>query len=190
MVFMGATMSTIAILLIILSIFTKRDGFFNIKQLTKDYFALFNKSKKHHIVFWGYPMILSIGVSLMYDARAVFFDNLCIVLSIILSMLFSVLAIITNFNYDKNASTPKDTQIIRVVRETSTAIIFTSLLCIVLLIYCITMLVIQDCNFKIDGLSRLLGGIAYYMSTVLFLNVLLVIKRIGKIIDVKITAKE
>ena len=105
-------------------------------------------------------------------------------------MLFSVLAIITNFNYDKNASTPKDTQIIRVVRETSTAIIFTSLLCIVLLIYCITMLVIQDCNFKIDGLSRLLGGIAYYMSTVLFLNVLLVIKRIGKIIDVKITAKE
>ncbi len=186
MKYIGISIIIISIVLMSISIFKKSNSFFNIRQIITDYFSIFKGSKRQYIIFYGYPLLLSVGIAILYNANEIFYNNLCIILSIILSMLFSILAIITSFNYSKEDSNEYGSRIIAVVNETCNSIIYTSLICIILLIYSVVMLVFVDMEINIDWLMKILGGIAYYLFTVLLLNLLLIIKRIGKIIAAKI----
>ena len=129
---------------------------------------------------------MSVGVTFIYDATDVLYDNLLIVLSIILSMLFSVLAIITNFSYKTDNENPVDKRIIKVVRESCNSILYSCLLCVFIILYCIILIIINDMPFYGGLLGKILNGIAYYIFVVLILNLLLVVKRISKIINAKI----
>lgn len=190
MIYVGIGLILISVVLIFISIFRKNRSFFNMSKIVKDYFAIFNNNKWAYIVFYGYPLILAIGIALIYSAEKLFYDNLSIILSIILSMLFSVLSIITSFNYGEGFSCSTRKRVMTVVKETSAAIIFSVLLCVVLLLYSMVMLIVTEINFESVIVLKILSGIAYYVSAVLLLNLLLVIKRIGKIIDAKISDKE
>ena len=132
MINIGIGLIMISIILIFVSIIKKENSFFNMHKIVKEHFSLFKNCRLQYIVFYGYPLLLAIGISMIYTARSVLYNNLCVIISIILSMLFAVLAIITNFNYDKNKDT--SSRIIDVVKETTNAVIFSALLCVFLLI--------------------------------------------------------
>ena len=186
MQYFGIALIFVSFVLMLFSIFKKTNNFFNARQIVKDHFDAFNKSIRQYIVFYVYPLLLSVGVTFIYDATDVLYDNLLIVLSIILSMLFSVLAIITNFSYKTDNENPVDKRIIKVVRESCNSILYSCLLCVFIILYCIILIIINDMPFYGGLLGKILNGIAYYIFVVLILNLLLVVKRISKIINAKI----
>ncbi len=193
--YFGIACIVIALLLMFFSIFKKENTFFNAIQIVKEHFSLFNKSFRQILIFYIYPLLLAIGVTIVYDATDVLFDNFLIVLSIIISMLFSVLAIITNFNYKNDNSNEDDkeqfdSRIVQVVRESCNSILYSCLLCVFLILYCTILIVLNDTSFYTGILGKILNGIAYYFFVVLILNLLLVIKRISKIINAKIKKNE
>ena len=193
--YFGIACIVISLLLIIFSIFKKENTFFNAIQIVKEHFSLFNKSFRQILIFYIYPLLLAIGVTIVYDAIDGLFDNFLIILSIVISMLFSVLAIITNFNYknDNNDEADKkqfDSRIAQVVRESCNSILYSCLLCVFLILYCTVLIVLNDTSFYTGILGKVLNGIAYYFFVVLILNLLLVVKRISKIINAKIKKNE
>lgn len=193
--YFGIACIVISLLLIIFSIFKKENTFFNAIQIVKEHFSLFNKSFRQILIFYIYPLLLAIGVTIVYDATDGLFDNFLIILSIVISMLFSVLAIITNFNYknDNNDEADKkqfDSRIAQVVRESCNSILYSCLLCVFLILYCTVLIVLNDTSFYTGILGKVLNGIAYYFFVVLILNLLLVVKRISKIINAKIKKNE
>jgi len=78
------------------------------------------------------------------------------------------------------------------IKETITAIIFASILCVFLLLYGLVMVVISDININIGigFVKYIFAGIAYYIFTVILLNLLLVIKRMSKIIELSYNTVE
>ena len=193
--YLGIAFIVISLLLIIFSIFKKENTFFNAMQIVKEHFSLFNKSFRQILIFYIYPLLLAIGVTIVYDATDDLFDNFLSILSIFISMLFSVLAIITNFNYknDNNDEDDKkqfDSRIAQVVRESCNSILYSCLLCVFLILYCTVLIVLNDTSFYTGILEKVLNGIAYYFFVVLILNLLLVVKRISKIINAKIKKNE
>ena len=106
--YLGIAFIVISLLLIIFSIFKKENTFFNAMQIVKEHFSLFNKSFRQILIFYIYTLLLAIGVTIVYDATDDLFDNFLIILSIVISMLFSVLAIITNFNYKNDYNDEDD----------------------------------------------------------------------------------
>ena len=93
----GFALIVVAIIPIIISIFSERRSFFNIKSIIKDHLKMFENCKNQYLIFYGSPFILSVGLALIYDAQDDFYNNLSVIISIILSMLFAVLAILTNY---------------------------------------------------------------------------------------------
>lgn len=184
--YFGIACIVISLLLIIFSIFKKENTFFNALQIVKDHFSLFNKSFRQILIFYIYPLLLAIGVTIVYDATDELFDNFLIILSIVISMLFSILAIITNFNYNNNIEKTTKDRIIQVVQESCNSILYSCLICVFLIIYCIILICLNDMSFYAGLFGKILNGIAYYLFVVLILNLLLVMKRISKIINTKI----
>ena len=152
---------------------------------------MFKNCKSQYWVFYGSPFLLSVGLAFIYDAQDNFYDNLSVIISIILSMLFAVLAILTNYNYsvesnDENQkrSTIPD-KVHKVVDETTNSIIFETVLCVFLLIYGMIVVIIRDVMPVNVIVNKTLTGISCFLFTVLLLDLLIVVKRMTKIIKYK-----
>ena len=187
----GYALIIIAIIPVFFSFFNERKSFFNIKSIIKDHFKMFKNCKSQYWVFYGSPFLLSVGLAFIYDAQDNFYDNLSVIISIILSMLFAVLAILTNYNYsvesnDENQkrSTIPD-KVHKVVDETTNSIIFETVLCVFLLIYGMIVVIIRDVMPVNVIVNKTLTGISCFLFTVLLLDLLIVVKRMTKIIKYK-----
>lgn len=179
----------LSITLIMLSFFRKNDNFFNVKEIAKSYFSIFSKSKSQYITFYALPLVLAVGLAIIYEADKSFYENSSVIVSIFLSMLLAILSILTSKEYGSFSKELK-TKVQKVVKETINAIVFDSLLCIVLLLYCLIMIVIYDVDFKLSIAKNIFAGISYYGFAVILLNLLLIIKRMGKIIEVDINHRK
>ena len=101
-------------------------------------------------------------------------------------MLFSVLAIITNYDYSNYKEKVTKTKIQKVVTETINSILFEAFICILLLLYSIVIIVLNDTISINMIVNKILTGIACFLFTVLLMNLLIVIKRLSKTMIIKI----
>lgn len=185
----GLILILISFILIVISIFNERRSFFNIKNVLKEHFKIFESCKSQYIVFYGAPLFLSIGLAMIYDSTTSFYDSLAVIISIVLSMLFAVLAIITSYDYSNYNDEEMQTRILKVVKETINSIVFETFICILLLIYGMIIIILQDVLVINVIINKILTGVACFLFIVLLLDLLIVIKRINKIMEIKINER-
>ena len=97
--FVGIILSVLAIILIAFFLFKKNEPFFNLREILSQHILLFQNCKSQYFVFYFFPLLLSIGLSLLVTVNTAFFSHLGVVLSIILSMLLALMSILTNYDY-------------------------------------------------------------------------------------------
>ena len=189
----GFALIVVAIIPIIISIFSERRSFFNIKSIIKDHLKMFENCKSQYLIFYGSPFILSVGLAFIYDAQDDFYDNLSVIISIILSMLFAVLAILISFDYsnslNSNDNTANSSNIIKVVNETTSSIIFETIICVFLLIYGMIVVIVRGVMSLNLVINKILAGVSCFFFTVLILDLLVVIKRMSRIIKIKMNER-
>ena len=140
-------------------------------------------------MFYGAPLLLSVGLALIYNPTAKFYDSISVIISVILSMLLAVLAIITSFDYSNYTNENTRSKILNVVKETTNAIMFETIICVLLLLYGMVVVVVQDVVTINAIVNRVLTGITVFLFSVLILDLLIVVKRISRIIDVKLNER-
>ena len=199
----GLILVSLSGLFMFLCIFHKNDSFFNLRKTFKDHFCLFKECPKQYIIFYILPLIFSIGLAMLYKANEVFYTNLSVIISILLSMLLAILSILSGKEYNDLADNNQSEKVKKVTNETITAINFDVLLCIFLLLFGLVMVVIYGVNLDlsllrlspnaiepiVDLLKRVFSGITYYSFSIILLTLLLIVKRMSKIIDFNLKAK-
>lgn len=186
----GYILIIIAIIPVLFSFHNEHKSFFNIKTVIKDHLKIFKDCKSQYFIFYGSPFLLSFGLAFIYDAQDNFYDNLSVIISIILSMLFAVLAILTNYDFsgksdnDQNQTTTQG-KVLKIVNETTDSIMFETMICVFLLIYGMIVVIVRDVMPLNVIVNKILTGISCFLFTVLLLDLLIVVKRMTKIIKYK-----
>lgn len=182
----GICLVIISLLIIFLCLLRKKDTFFNLYKVIFDHLKLFKDCKFQYIVFYGLPLVFSVGLAMLYTAGTAFYSELSVILGILLSMMLAILSILSGYDFsDKNKRERKKAQ--DVVDETINAIIFDSVLCMFLMIYGLVIIVLEGSSFPdfpidITIIKAIISGVAYYIFTVILLNLLLIIKHMSNII--------
>lgn len=189
----GVSLILMSAIICACSIISKKPGFLNLKSVFVNHSKLFKNSFKHNLLFYGVPLIFASGIALVYQADKEFYSNLSVVISILLSMLFAILSILTSKNYDFNCKRDDGTEKKKVVKkmqavlsETTTAIVFDVILSIFLVLYAIVMPMVGEIGIDVLWVNIILSIVSYYLITVILLNLLLIIKRMTKLIDIGI----
>lgn len=185
----GLSLITVSAAIIAACLLRKHESFFNLRSIVKEHFHLFKNCKSQYIVFYILPLIFAVGLAMVYEAGETFYTNLSVIISILLSMLLAVLSILTGKDYRSVSDNGQREKIKAVTKETITAIIFDTVLCIFLLLYGLVMVVIEGIQFDTEIVKRVFAGIAYYNFSVILLNLLLIVKRMSKIIDFDFTVQ-
>ncbi len=109
-------------------------------------------------------------------------------------MMLAILIILSGFDFSHRSET-ENNRASKVVNETINAIIFDSVLCIFLMIYGLIIIVLEGASlpkFPINAsiIKAILSGAAYYIFTVILLNLLLIIKHMSNIIKYRMIIKK
>ena len=189
--FGGLLLVFISLAVMIFSLLRKEEPFFNLRDIIKAHKQLIRGSE---ILFCILPMCFAVGLSLLYTAGAQFYTEISVILGIFLSMLLASLSILSNYDFStvKDASQREKGK--KVVRQTINAIMFDSLLCVFLLLYWLTIIVLSSGDFSwipisMNIIKAIVSAIAYYLFSVILLNLLLIVKQMSKIIEFNIVVK-
>ncbi len=164
----------------------KNESFFNLNEIVRNHIKTFKHCKSQYVIFYVLPLVFSVGLSMVYVAGATFYSELSVVVSILLTMLFAILSVLTSRKYDLSNEKLR-ANICDTVKETINAIIFDVLLCIFLLLYSLVMLIVGGIP-GMDGIfKQIFAGASYYVFTVILLILLLIVKRMSKIIEFNFT---
>ena len=186
--FGGLLLVFISLAVMILSLLRKEEPFFNLRDIIKAHKQLIRGSE---ILFCILPMCFAVGLSLLYTAGVQFYTEISVILGIFLSMLLASLSILSNYDFStvKDASQREKGK--KVVRQTINAIMFDSLLCVFLLLYGLTIIVLSSGDFSwipisMNIIKAIVSAIADYLFSVILLNLLLIVKQMSKIIEFNI----
>ena len=189
--FGGLLLVFISLAVMIFSLLRKEEPFFNLRDIIKAHKQLIRGSE---ILFCILPMCFAVGLSLLYTAGAQFYTEISVILGIFLSMLLASLSILSNYDFStvKDASQREKGK--KVVRQTINAIMFDSLLCVFLLLYGLTIIVLSSGDFSwipisMNIIKAIVSAIAYYLFSVILLNLLQIVKQMSKIIEFNIVVK-
>lgn len=189
--FGGLLLVFISLAVMIFSLLRKEEPFFNLRDIIKAHKQLIRGSE---ILFCILPMCFAVGLTLLYTAGAQFYTEISVILGIFLSMLLASLSILSNYDFStvKDASQREKGK--KVVRQTINAIMFDSLLCVFLLLYGLTIIVLSSGDFSwipisMNIIKAIVSAIAYYLFSVILLNLLLIVKQMSKIIEFNIVVK-
>lgn len=171
--------------------------FVNIKEITSKYLSIFNQNISDIVFYLFMPCIFGVGVSLVFPASLSIIESISTTVSILLGLLFAVLGALASFRVPDlpEEKTSKIERLIQiqdynvVFNETIYLILFLALLSVTELLidligiavlesnYSSIMPVILRKSFKIIGSS-----LVYCVVFSIFLNCLVIIKRIGRLI--------
>ena len=189
--FGGLLLVFISLAVMIFSLLRKEEPFFNLRDIIKAHKQLIRGSE---ILFCILPMCFAVGLSLLYTAGAQFYTEISVILGIFLSMLLASLSILSNYDFStvKDASQREKGK--KVVRQTINAIMFDSLLCVFLLLYGLTIIVLSSGDFSwipisMNIIKAIVSAIAYYLFSVILLNLLVIVNQMSKIIEFIIVVK-
>lgn len=186
----GLCLISLSAVIVFVYLLRKNESFFNLRNTVKGHLHLFSECKSQYVIFYVLPLFFSVGLAMIYEAGEVFYSNLSVIVSILLSMLLAILSILTGKDYRSVSDDGQRERIKVVTKETITAITFDVLLCIFLLLYGLVMIVIEGVQFDTDIFKRIFAGIAYYNFSVILLNLLLIVKRMSKIIEFDFTVQK
>ena len=186
----GLVILSVFALLMVISLFKKHDTFFNIREITRRQLLLFRNCRYQYFTFYGLPLLLSVGLALLYEADSAFYTEISVVIGILLSMLFAILSILTGYDFSNVKNTKQKEKVQKVVAETINAIVFDSVLCIFMMIYGLVIIVISGVDYSwlsidLTIIKMVVSGVAYYLFAVILLTLLLIVKHMSKIIEFK-----
>lgn len=167
-------------LLLLIGLFRKSDNFIDLRTVLKRHFQLFADSKIQFALFYILPIVISTGMALIYVAPDTFYNNLLVAVSIFVSMLLAMMSVISSKNYDGYAEDTKR-RIKNVIDETNNAIVFCTFISIVTIFLSLVAPAVIKMN-QHQVVNIIISAIAYYMLIVLLLNILLIVKRLGKLV--------
>ena len=188
----------IPIFVIVISIFKKTDSFINLGEVFAKHFALFKDCKIQFFIFYVLPLFIATGLMLLYKLSMSFCENINIIASIVLSMLFAICSIIGTKDYSLHSKaeenliqadnetnsnveeTNKLAKVKKVARETFDAIVVTTFIALVLIFACLSAIAVDV--FKMSEITLdIVSSVVYYLLGVTILNLLLIIKRMEKL---------
>lgn len=189
----GAILAAMSVILIFGSLLRKNESYFNLRSVIQRHFGLFKNCKFQYFVFYGFPLLLSVGLAILYEANNQFFSELNVILSILVSILFAILSILCGYDYSSVADERQKKNATDVLRDTVNAIVFTATLSVFLLLYGLVFSVVNMDSFNnwiLDATmtKQIVSGMAYYIFTVILLNLLLIIKHMSKLIEFNLYA--
>lgn len=164
-------------IILVVNFLRRNNNFFDVRSIFTQQFAMFKNCKGQIIVFYIVPLILAIGIVRIRLIDKDIINNINIVLSIFVSMLFAMLSILSG--YEKN----NNTQFSKVLDETNNTIIFETVLCIIILILSFIVLFINNFEYSISLI--IISLIIYYLMFTIILHIFIIIKRMKSLYDNK-----
>lgn len=160
------------IIIFALYLFKPGTNFLDVKKVFKDYFSIFSKAKIHIAFFWGLPFIFALALIQETILTAELSESLLVFLSIFISALFAMLAILVQ-KQEHNL----DTAYQRILIETASVALFEIILCVFSLLVTVSMIFIgRSCA---DWLAMISSFLDYY----LIFAILILVKRLKALID-------
>ena len=183
--FCGALILAITFLLIIRYSLRKKNSFLNIREIVCDYWKMLS-SLRHRIIFMATPISFGIGLTLISPISASVLETVCTAISILLGLLFATLGAIASGNEKKKKGYPAYST---VFNETINTILYLSCLSItdLVVLFMGLALVPLSGTFQQSCIAVLhsIGSITVYSLTFsIFLNCLIVIKRITRLLTI------
>ena len=181
--FCGALILAITFLLIIRYSLRKKNSFLNIREIVGDYWKMLS-SLRHRVIFMATPISFGIGLTLISPIRTSVLETVCTAISILLGLLFATLGAIASGN-EKKGYPAYGT----VFNETINTILYLSCLSITDLVVLFMGLALvplygalqQNCI----AILHFIGSVTVYSLTFsIFLNCLIVIKRIARLLTI------
>lgn len=167
----------IAGIVLLFNFLKRNNNFFDFKAIVIQQFAIFKNCKGQIFVFYIVPLILAIGVVKIKLVDKDIINNINIVLSIFISMLFAMLSIVNGYEKKNRELYAK------LLDETNNTIIFEIILCIIILLLSFAVLFIDNFANSIPLLITSL--ILYYLMFTIILHVFIIIKRMKNLYDNK-----
>lgn len=166
----------IGISIIIMLIYGLRNNnnFINVSKVIKEHFMIFGGAKKHIIVLYIMPMIMSIGIGLTYSFGNSMIEAIMVVISVIISALLAFQGGILNIGQNQNS---KDKDKEEILNETNASINFTVLINIFLVFLMLIYIALEDIILK-----SIFTSIISYILLITFLTILIIIKRIRNLL--------
>lgn len=191
----GLSLVVFSSLMIFICMMRKKEDFFNIRKTICDHLKIFKHCPSKYWIYYGLPLLFSIGLALIYEASSGFYTELSVVLGIILSMLFAILSILTSQDYSTVNDETQKIKAKKVLKKTTNAIVFDSILSLFLMLYGLVVIVLSgiktiEIPFDTIILKAIASGIAYYVFTIILLNLLFIVKQMSKIIEFNIEVRK
>lgn len=183
--FCGALILAITFLLIIRYSLRKKNSFLNIREIVCDYWKMLS-SLRHRVIFMATPISFGIGLTLISPISTSVLETVCTAISILLGLLFATLGAIASGNEKKKKGYPAYGT---VFNETINTILYLSCLSITDLVVLFMGLALvplygalqQNCI----AILHFIGSVTVYSLTFsIFLNCLIVIKRIARLLTI------
>ena len=190
----GLVLVVVSAFLLFISLIRKREAFFNIRETVCEHLKVFKHCPSKYLIFYVFPLGFSVGLSMIYEAGERFYSELSVVLGIILSMLFAILSILTAQDYSDISDPNQKNLANKVLKQTTNAIVFDSILSLSLMLYGLVIIVLSgvktiEIPFDLTIVKSIVAGVAYYIFTIILLNLLFIVKQMSKIISFNIEVK-
>ena len=181
--FCGALILAITFLLIIRYSLRKKNSFLNIREIVCDYWKMLS-SLRHRVIFMATPISFGIGLTLISPISTSVLETVCTAISILLGLLFATLGAIASGNEKKDYPAYGT-----VFNETINIILYLSCLSIadLVVLFIGLALVPLSGTFQQNCIAILhfIGSVTVYSLTFsIFLNCLIVIKRIARLLTI------
>ncbi len=175
---LSSTVLFIASGIILLVAFSrKNNNFLDVRDIVAEQFKMLANSKWQFIVFYVTPLLLALAVRNYALVDATIVGNIVVVLSLLISMLFGCLSVLSAFP-------KKDEKYTKVLRQTVNTIAFECVFCILALLLSFVVLFIGE--LESNMISQIISVLVYYFIFAVFLNLFIVIKRLKRLFDKKI----
>ena len=186
-VVVGIIFVILSLICIFVSLIQKKNSFFNIRKVVKDHLHIFKSCPYQYVIFYVFPLFFATGLALIYQAGDAFYSELSVVIGILLSILMAILSVISGYDFSNIKDEGQKKKANDVLTETINAIVFNSLLCVFMMLYALSMIIIDGADFswiKIDTiiLKSVASGIAYYVFSVMLLTLLLIVKHMSNMV--------
>lgn len=176
--------------------FFKQD-YINVSQIIKkQLYSILNKKDKRRksdifsfINIYIIPLILSILIAFQGILSSSFYDNIIIILAILVSVFLTLISILTSKSYKEKNEKQK-----KIISYTFNNVYFITIISILLIILCFLKTSLSGANifvidnipilsniFNLDNYKILFDSIVIYLITEIIIHLLIVLKRIEQI---------
>lgn len=159
--------------LILLFLFKKTSNFFDFRDIVTKQMRMFKGSPEQYVLYYGIPVLLAWGTVNKRTIDDVVINNVNIVITILLSVLFATLSTISPLHSSVKGFAP-------LKEETINTILFEALLCVFTLV--LSFIVIFSSGYGRTVFSVVVSSLIYYCVYVIILQLLVVFKRTSKLL--------